>query len=256
MRGQPRRDAAKPPQFAQMDAQLEQAMFVERQHGRTAAPLNALDLFHHGIVGTDGGKSAAVNPVEQSLGAAVQPWAGGKGCAINIGAAFEQEIAIAGIKAQKIAGVDRGPLRLGGLHQFGMGDPAMGRLGGMAHVDQYAARTGLQVELDVPDEAAQPEANVATALFRILQESLTNIARHAEADSIRISLEEDDDAWLLAIRDNGVGFARDPGRGEGFGLIGMRERARNLGGQLSVSSLPGAGTTIAARIPKMEKQQG
>ena len=123
------------------------------------------------------------------------------------------------------------------------------------YVGQYATRTGLNVELDVPDDEAQPGADVATALFRILQESLTNIARHAEASRVSIRLEEDEDAWLLTIRDNGIGFARDPARGEGFGLIGMRERARNLGGQLAVDSVPGKGTTIAARIPKMEEQQ-
>jgi PAS domain S-box-containing protein len=123
------------------------------------------------------------------------------------------------------------------------------------YVDQYAARTGLQVDLDAPDEDEQPEDHVATALFRILQESLTNIARHAEAASVRISLEDQGDAWLLTIRDNGLGFASDPARGEGFGLIGMRERARNLGGQLAVNSAPGAGTTIEARIPKMEEQR-
>lgn len=124
------------------------------------------------------------------------------------------------------------------------------------YLDQYAARTGLSIELDVPDEDVQPEANVATALFRILQESLTNIARHAQAGKIRICLEDEGDAWLLSIRDDGIGFARESGRSEGFGLIGMRERARNLGGQLSITSAPGAGTTIEARIPKLEEQQG
>lgn len=123
------------------------------------------------------------------------------------------------------------------------------------YVDQYATRTGLAVDLDLPDEDVQPEASIATALFRILQESLTNIARHAQASQVTICLEQLDDAWRLTIRDDGSGFTTPAPSRECCGLLGMRERARHLGGQLTVTSVPGAGTLIEAVIPYSDDYQ-
>lgn len=94
---------------------------------------------------------------------------------------------------------------------------------------------------------------VETTLFRIVQEGLTNILRHAKATSVMVNLEQDQDLISLEIRDDGVGFdpqlveSPDPG-GRGLGLRGMRERAAFLGGSLDLESTPGEGTTVRIRI--------
>lgn len=94
---------------------------------------------------------------------------------------------------------------------------------------------------------------VETALFRIVQEGLTNILRHAKASSVIVRLNQDHDLIMLEICDNGVGFdplrleSLDPG-GRGLGLRGMRERAAILGGALELESAPGEGTTVRIRF--------
>jgi signal transduction histidine kinase len=91
--------------------------------------------------------------------------------------------------------------------------------------------------------------DLATALFRIVQESLTNSVRHAHASSVEISLVADATGLALTVRDNGRGFAveeRPPG---GIGLVSMGERAHALGGRLDISSSPGAGTIIQVKLP-------
>ena len=87
-------------------------------------------------------------------------------------------------------------------------------------------------------------------IFRILQESMTNVARHARADGIHIGLSVLDDHVLLRVQDDGQGFdALAEGNQPSFGLLGMRERAASLGGRVDVSSQPGQGTTVQACIP-------
>ena len=86
-------------------------------------------------------------------------------------------------------------------------------------------------------------------LYRILQEAVTNVARHAAARSVTVELEVGEDRARLVVRDTGVGFdptATAPGR---LGLLGMRERAELLGGTFELRSSKGAGTEIVAEIP-------
>jgi signal transduction histidine kinase len=100
---------------------------------------------------------------------------------------------------------------------------------------------------DLPD--AFPK-EIALCLYRVAQEGLRNVARHAEADRIEIVLNTDDEFVHLEVRDSGRGF--DPGavRGNaGLGLASMVERAHLVGSRLTVSSQPGQGTSVAARIP-------
>ncbi len=92
----------------------------------------------------------------------------------------------------------------------------------------------------------------ATAMFRILQESLTNVARHARARNVSVSLLADARHLRLSVRDDGLGF--DVAPGASFGISGMRERAASLGGRLDVSSVAGAGTTIEAELPLSNRQ--
>jgi signal transduction histidine kinase len=84
-------------------------------------------------------------------------------------------------------------------------------------------------------------------VVRIAQESLTNVRRHAGARGAEVSLKRDGEAWVLVVSDDGEGFDPSAHR-PGFGLLGMEERARLLGGSLDVKSAPGAGTRIVLRI--------
>ncbi len=117
------------------------------------------------------------------------------------------------------------------------------------YVDQFRERTGLHVGLSLPDVDPGPGDAVASALFRILQESLTNVARHADAERVAVRLRFADNTWVLDVCDDGRGFAPKHGNSKDIGLAGMRERARNLGGRFSVVSAPGRGTTIEVAIP-------
>jgi two-component system sensor histidine kinase UhpB len=94
------------------------------------------------------------------------------------------------------------------------------------------------------------EEKRSTALFRILQECLTNVARHARATTVSVSLKEKDTNLELRVRDNGRGITKeqisDP---KSFGLIGIRERVHPWEGQVKISSRPGKGTTVVVRMP-------
>lgn len=115
---------------------------------------------------------------------------------------------------------------------------------------RFEERSGVACLVEVP-ECPLPLGNAkAIGLFRILQESLTNVMRHAQAQTVSVQLTVEDDMLCLRVGDDGCGFAetaRAPG--SSFGLVGMRERVQMLGGQLSIDSQPGRGTTITARVP-------
>ena len=85
-------------------------------------------------------------------------------------------------------------------------------------------------------------------MYRLVQEALTNVVKHAGASRVTVALIEDDATVELSVTDDGAGFQTDAAS-VGFGLIGMRERVALLGGELDFESQPGAGTTVAARIP-------
>jgi PAS domain S-box-containing protein len=123
------------------------------------------------------------------------------------------------------------------------------------YVDQFSARTGLPVALVLHADDPEQGGAVATALFRVLQESLTNVARHAGATKVELRLSFEDDRWLFSIADDGAGFVPDPGRRGGLGLIGMRERVQILGGSFAVTSAPGEGTLIEVVIPATKTQE-
>ena len=116
---------------------------------------------------------------------------------------------------------------------------------------EFARRSGIAVELDLAGFECVGEDAVATALFRIVQESLTNIARHSRATHVKVQvqLRPTDDAVVLRVRDDGLGFDATERTGQGIGLVIMRERATALGGDLRVHSKPGAGTTIEVTLP-------
>jgi len=116
-----------------------------------------------------------------------------------------------------------------------------------------AKRAGLKYHFDADDiEECHLSEEQATALFRTLQEALTNIVRHARAAQVRVSIERLDGKLSMRIEDDGVGFeagAEEHRDGKSFGLIGMRERAIMIGGDLHIDSGPGEGTVVSVRIP-------
>jgi signal transduction histidine kinase len=117
------------------------------------------------------------------------------------------------------------------------------------HVAEFSKRTGIACSLSLNREEFEIDDGPATAIFRLVQEALTNTARHAEAKTIEIVVEETEDKIRFAVADDGRGFAVTAGR-QHFGLLGMRERVKALGGWLEIDSAPGSGTRIEAWLPK------
>jgi signal transduction histidine kinase len=118
----------------------------------------------------------------------------------------------------------------------------------------FTQRTGVPCQLVVGSGDLEFRDPHATAIFRILQETLTNVARHAEARRVEVALDRTDGRVTLDVRDDGRGFSTgDPRRPNAFGLVGLRERAQLLGGDVSIESRPGRGTSVHARIP-LEKR--
>lgn len=116
-------------------------------------------------------------------------------------------------------------------------------------VQDFARHTGLRCTTQIDDVGAL-EDSVATALYRMVQEALTNVLRHAQASEVSVELRLRDGRALLTVCDNGVGLpdAKAP-RDSRFGLLGMRERADMLGGRLRVASGQGGGTCVSMELP-------
>ena len=117
-------------------------------------------------------------------------------------------------------------------------------------VGNFRERSSAECRLSITDPAFHLAEPYATAVFRILQEALTNIAKHALASLVEISIGEINGEVRLSIADNGRGFsATDPRKSDSFGLMGVRERVYMLNGSVDINSAPGHGTVINVRIP-------
>lgn len=115
--------------------------------------------------------------------------------------------------------------------------------------EEFKERTGTECRLALPAHDVVLDQDKLIAVFRILQEALTNVARHSEATQARIILTEQAGNLVLEVHDNGRGMdANDAKRGS-LGLLGMRERAVFVGGEVTLTSAPGQGTVVTARIP-------
>ena len=120
---------------------------------------------------------------------------------------------------------------------------------------EFAERTGIACELRLGDEDVAIERNLATAVFRIFQETLTNIARHAAASKVQVEMERTAGELLLVVQDDGLGIAEEQAADhKSLGLMGMRERARALGGEVAFYGTPGEGTTVILRMPLVKKE--
>jgi signal transduction histidine kinase len=119
----------------------------------------------------------------------------------------------------------------------------------------FEKRTGIGCEFFPPVEDISLDAGLSTALFRIFQETLTNVARHSGATEVRVRLRADADSSTLEVEDNGKGIEKEKTlSSKSLGLLGMRERAQMLGGRITVTGTSGKGTTVTVDIPPEEKR--
>lgn len=122
--------------------------------------------------------------------------------------------------------------------------------------EEFEARTGTKCRLDLPEDDIATDQERATALFRIFQETLTNVARHANATTINVRLTKENGDLLLEVQDNGKGVSgQDLSAGKSMGIVGMRERALLLGGELIITGARGEGTTVRVRIPEARRKE-
>ena len=118
------------------------------------------------------------------------------------------------------------------------------------HARQFEARSGIGCEV-VRADAVALRSDRATTVFRIFQEILTNILRHARANAVRVDLQTEGAEIVLAVSDDGVGISAETlAQTKRLGVVGMRERALAAGGSLIIDSAPGCGTTVTVRIPQ------
>ncbi len=110
-------------------------------------------------------------------------------------------------------------------------------------------RSGLECDVDVPEDLGPLPAEVATALYRIAQEALTNVVRHAGATRVAVRLRVDLDELVLQVEDDGRGLPALAGGPRGLGTLGMQERALRLGGELTLGRGPRGGALVTARVP-------
>ena len=117
--------------------------------------------------------------------------------------------------------------------------------------EEFEARTGTKCRISMSDQDMTIDPDRATALFRIFQETLTNVARHAKVTEVNVRLATENDSLVLEVHDNGVGIpAGQLSAHKSLGILGMRERALLLGGKLIIQGVPGGGTTVTVRIPR------
>jgi len=122
--------------------------------------------------------------------------------------------------------------------------------------ETFQTRTGIRCETTLPEEEPAIDPDCAIALFRIFQETLTNIARHAGATQVKIGLLHVGGDLSLVVSDNGRGIRQDErAASSSLGVLGMRERAGLLGGDFSIAGGPGSGTTVRVRIPCVNRRQ-
>lgn len=121
---------------------------------------------------------------------------------------------------------------------------------------RFESRTGVTCLVSVPAMPVQLDDGRATGLFRVLQEALTNVMRHAEASTVSIGLSRADGCLCMSVTDDGKGFdpARHPAE-RSFGLVGIRERVLLMGGDVEIDSQPGQGTTLIVRLPDEQDQE-
>jgi signal transduction histidine kinase len=134
-------------------------------------------------------------------------------------------------------------LRPKALDDFGL-VPALERL-----ADAFSGDSGIAIDVEANLDEARLQPEVETALYRIAQEALTNVAKHAGAGHVSVVVTRRDGSVTVVVEDDGRGFGAIGGEAAGLGLVGMKERVGLLGGRLAIESTEGSGTTIVAEVP-------
>jgi GAF domain-containing protein len=165
----------------------------------------------------------------------------------QVGDIFEQNIAIVDRALQQVRSLSL-ELRPAMLDDLGL-------IAALRwYVDRQAQGAGFKAEFVADPLEPRPSQEIETACFRVAQEALTNVVRHAEATSVRVILRLRAEELQLIIREDGIGFDVNgaltrAARGESMGLLGMQERTQLLGGKLEIEAQPGKGSVITARFP-------
>jgi len=118
-----------------------------------------------------------------------------------------------------------------------------------SHIERFSNISGIEIQMKIKGEKMNISGELKDNLLQIIKEALINIGKHAEADNAKISLNLAPNRLKATIADDGKGFVLDKQEDEFFGIKGMRERAKIVGGKLSVKSIPGEGTTVILDIP-------
>jgi signal transduction histidine kinase len=122
------------------------------------------------------------------------------------------------------------------------------------YVEKWSDRNSISLDFHSGLDKLRLPAPVETTVFRIVQEALTNVLKHAQANRVSVMLEYRNDELLVIVEDNGRGFQPGTER-DGLGLLGIHERVALVGGKLNIESEPGSGTTLVVRIPAIASSQ-
>ena len=121
------------------------------------------------------------------------------------------------------------------------------------YANEFSGRTGIQVTVDGDEEMGRLPQGSEIALFRIAQEALNNVAKHAHAKHVQITLELSGAQFIMSVADDGVGInaAAAPAtrQRQGLGMVTMRERTQAVGGRFEIGAAPGRGTRVVVRVP-------
>jgi PAS domain S-box-containing protein len=171
-------------------------------------------------------------------------------CGNSVGHAVEEATRLVEQAANEVRRICRG-LRPPLLDDLGL-EPAVRQL-----VREFEERASLVVQLSLRlDEEQELPKELGLCVYRVLQESLNNVSRHADARTVAVELGLEDSCVSLRVRDDGQGFAADGvSAASGCGIAGMRERASLAGGRLVINSAPGAGAQVVLHVPVKELQQ-
>ena len=133
----------------------------------------------------------------------------------------------------------------------------LGLIAGIKYlIEEERTRTGLEVTLSSEGDIKELDPLVETVIFRVAQEALTNVARHARCDQAQLRISYEPNEVTLVVRDDGVGIDSQPQTSteHGWGIAGMRERVEAVGGQLFIDSTIGQGTSVIAIVPVLDEE--
>ena len=122
--------------------------------------------------------------------------------------------------------------------------------------DEFQRRVGIRCHVKLPAQHVALDDDLSTALFRVFQELLTNVARHARARSVHIEFDVSEGSLMLRVADDGIGISQAQiNSRESLGLLGIRERAQLFRGEVTIDGSPGSGTSITVSIPVPRKPE-